>query len=219
MRSPTMARYRSTVFTLLAAGGLLLTACSRDVTNPSASLKATPERVSSFHPNASAKALYGVSDGTYTLTFDPTQDQSFNIGLNHIDMPANSVCNIAESTYGVSHWSESCAPEADSVTITVTISGATSDNPRIDFQPAMRFSPDKNVELFMYTPTATLSDSWKLSYCDAENVCVDEAKTDSELQSFVDHDASVVFRRIKHFSGYLVNQGSDDGFSSSEGSR
>jgi hypothetical protein len=214
MRSPTMARYRSSVFTMLAAGGMLLTSCSRDVTNPSASTKAsTPERVSSFRPNLSAKALYGVSDGTYTLTFDPTQDQSFNIGLNHLDMPANSVCNIAESSYGVSHWNEACTPETDSVTITATISGAASDNPRVDFQPAMRFNPDKNVELFMYAPNVSLSDSWKLGYCNAQNVCVDESKTDAELQSYVDHDANVVFRRIKHFTGYLVNQFSDDGLS------
>ena len=214
MRSPTMARYRSTVFTMLAAGGLALTSCSRDVTSPSASTKAlTPERLSNFRPNAAAKSLYGVSDGTYTLTFDPSEDQSFNIGLNHLDMPASSVCNIAGSSYGVSHWNESCTPETDTVTITVTISGATTDNPRLDFQPAMRFNPDKNVQLYMYSPTASLSDSWKLAYCNAANVCVDESKTDSELQSYVDHNASVVFRRIKHFTGYLVASFDDEGIS------
>ena len=125
-------------------------------------------------------------------------------------MPANSICNIAGSTYGVEHWNETCTPETDSVTITVTISGATSDNPRIDFQPAMRFSPDKNVELYMYSPSASLSDSWKLLYCNAENACVDESTTDSELQSYVDHGASVVFRRIKHFSGYLATSDFSD---------
>ena len=73
MRSPTMARYRSTVFTMLAVGSMLLTSCSRDVTAPSASTKAlTTERVSNFRPNTAAKVLYGVSDGTYTLTFDPS---------------------------------------------------------------------------------------------------------------------------------------------------
>jgi len=208
-----MARFRSSVFTMLAAGSLLLTACSRDVTAPSVSKTMTPLRVSSFRPSAAARSLYGVSDGTYTLTFDPSEDQSFNIGLNHLELPANSVCNIAGSSYGPEHWNESCTPEADTVTVTVTISGATSDHPRIDFQPAMRFSPDKNVELYMYTPTASLSDSWKLGYCNAENVCVDESVTDSELQSYIDHDASVVFRRIKHFSGYLITDFTDQGLS------
>lgn len=194
---------------MLAVGGLLLTACSRDVTSPSASTKLgkTAERVSSFRPNAAAKALYGVTDGVYTVTIDPTQAQSFNIGLNHLDLPANSVCDLAGSSYGVSHWNEACSPETNPVTLTVTISGATSDNPRVDFQPAMRFNPDNKVQLFMYAPTPSLSDSWKLGYCNAENVCADESKADSELQSYIDLDASVVFRRIKHFSGYIVASG------------
>ena len=216
MRSPMMARYRSSAFTVLAAGSLLLTACSRDVTAPSASTTQTPARVSSFRPSTAAKSLYGVSDGTYTITFNPAEDQSFTLGLNHLDLPANAVCDIAGSSYGVSHWNDACTPETDTVTVTVTISGATSDHPRIDFQPAMRFSPDKNVELYMYTPSALLSDGWKLGYCNAENVCVDESLTDSELQSYVDHDARVVFRRIKHFSGYLNADTFQDGSSSAD---
>jgi hypothetical protein len=205
MRSPMMARYRSSLFTMLAAASMLVAACSRDVTAPSASTpRVTPERVSSFRPSGAAKALYGVSDGVYTLSFDPSLDQSFNMGLNHLDMPANSVCNLTESSYGRAHWNEACTPETSEVTITVTITGASSDNPRIDFQPAMRFNPDKNVQLFMYAPNPSLSDSWKLGYCNAENVCVDESKTDSDLQSYVDKDADVVFRRIKHFSGYIL---------------
>jgi hypothetical protein len=208
MRSPMMARYRSTLYTMLAAGGMLLAACARDVTAPSAStLRASPERVSSFRPSAASRALYGVSDGVYTMSFDPSQDQSFNLGLNHLELPANAVCNLADSSYGPDYWNDACTPQTDSVTITVTITGAETDKPRIDFQPAMRFSPDANVQLFMFAPNASLSDSWKLGYCNDENVCVDESVADSALQSYVDHAASVVFRRIKHFSGYIVVDG------------
>jgi hypothetical protein len=205
MRSPMKARSRSSLYTMLAAGSVLLAACAHDVTAPAApTQRATTQRVSSFRPSGAAKALYGVSDGVYTLRFDPSRDQSFSMGLNHLDMPANSICNIAASTYGVGHWNEACTPETDSVTITVVITDASTDRPRIDFHPAMRFNPDKNVQLFMYAPRPTLSDSWKLYYCNDLNVCVDESKTDPDLQSFIDHQASVVFRRIKHFSGFLV---------------
>ena len=214
MRLPMMARYRSTFVILLASGGLLA-ACSRDVTAPARpTLQVTPQKVSSFRPSKAARALYGVSDGVYTLTFDPSEDNAFNLGLNHLDMPAGSVCDLATTSYGVEHWNESCDPQTDSVTITVTISGASTDTPRIDFQPAMRFSPSRNVELYMYSPNAALSDSWNLSYCNDANVCVDEAKTDPDMQSYIDHEASVVFRRIKHFSGYVIGGGeSDDGSS------
>lgn len=214
MRLPMMARYRST-FVILLASGSLLAACSRDVTAPARpTLQVTPQKVSSFRPSKAARALYGVSDGVYTLTFDPSEDNSFNLGLNHLDLPAGSVCDLATSSYGVDHWNESCDLQHDSVTITVTITGASSSAPRIDFQPAMRFSPDKNVQLFMYSPNAALSDSWKLGYCNDANVCVDESKTDPDLQSYIDHEASVVFRRIKHFSGYVViGDYTDDGSS------
>jgi hypothetical protein len=211
MRSPMMARYRSTLYTMLAAGGMLLAACSRDVTSPSAStLRATPQRVSSFRPSKAAKALYGVSDGVYTLTFDPTEDNSFNLGLNHLDMPANSICDIANSSYGVGHWNESCTPQSDSVTITVVITGASSDHPRIDFHPSMRFSPDHNVQLFMYSPNLALSDGWNLGYCNDANVCVNEALSDPDMQSFMDRNAGVVFRRVKHFSGFILVDGVTD---------
>jgi hypothetical protein len=200
------ARFRSSLYTTLAVASVLLAACARDVTAPSRSsaVKATPTAISSFRPSKAAKALYGVSDGVYTLTFNPAEDQSFNLGLNHLDMPANSICDIATSSYGPGHWSESCEPQTDSVTITVVITGATTDSPRIDFHPSMRFSPDKNVELFMFAPNQLLSDGWRLGYCNDENVCVDEAKTDPDMQSYIDHDASVVFRRVKHFSGFIV---------------
>ena len=46
--------------------------------------------------------------------------------------------------------------------------------------------------------------NWKMLYCNNLNICEDESLTDPELQAYVDRSANVVFRRIKHFSGYLV---------------
>jgi hypothetical protein len=40
-------------------------------------------------------------------------------------------------------------------------------------------------------------------YCN-ETGCVDEAQMDADLRSNVDVENKVVFRRIKHFSGYVV---------------
>jgi hypothetical protein len=211
MRMPMMARSRVSLLTMLAAGGLFLSACAGEATAPtSAKPGASQMRVSSFAPSAASKALFGVSDGVYTITVDPTQDQSFNLGANHIDFPANSICEVATSSYGEEHWNEECTTETQPVTITVTIQEAQTKNPRLDFQPAMRFSPDKQVQLFMYSPRASLKDGWTMKYCNALDECVDEALTDSDLASYVDHDASVVFRRIKHFSGYLVSTGGEE---------
>jgi hypothetical protein len=210
MRMPMMARSRVSLLTMLAAGGMFLSACAGEATAPSATKPSTSlMRVSSFAPSGAAKALFGVSDGVYTITVDPTQDQSFNLGANHIDFPANSICELATSSYGPEHWNEPCTPETQPVDITVTIQQASSTDPRIDFLPAMRFNPDKNVQLFMYSPNLSLKDGWKMRYCNALNVCTDESLTDSDLTSYVDRDAGVVFRRIKHFSGYLISVGDD----------
>jgi hypothetical protein len=42
-----------------------------------------------------------------------------------------------------------------------------------------------------------------VKYCN-ESGCMDESLTDPSLISYVDTDSKVVFRRIKHFSGYVV---------------
>ena len=44
-----------------------------------------------------------------------------------------------------------------------------------------------------------------MKYCGATS-CVDESVSDADLKSFVDVENKVVFRRIKHFSGYVIAQ-------------
>ena len=206
MSLPMKARSVLRLLTAFAGGGVLLAGCAGDATAPSSAVATTPQAISRFVPSASAKALYGVVDGVYSITFDPSQDNSFNLGPNHLDIPANSVCDLANSGYGVETWNNECTPETNLVTITVTIQGASTDDPRMDFQPAMRFNPTKSVDLYMYVPGATEADArnWKMLYCNAVNVCEDESLSDPDLLAYVDRSANVVFRRIKHFSGYLV---------------
>ena len=208
MRMPMLARSTAPLLTFVAAAAMLLGACRGEVTSPPASsVTATPERVSTFVPTAANKALVGVVDGSYSVTFDPKQTQSFSLGPNHLDIPAYSVCNLVTSGYGASTWDNSCSPHTLPVTMTVVITGAATDHPQIDFFPAMRFNPTKNVQLFIYVPNATSASakSWVMQYCaTGSTTCVDESKTDQSLQSYVDKSANVVFRRIKHFSGYVV---------------
>jgi hypothetical protein len=53
------------------------------------------------------------------------------------------------------------------------------------------------------TDQATLDNSKVVKYCNEEG-CVNEALSDSSLVSHVDENNLLVFRRIKHFSGYVV---------------
>jgi len=100
MRLPTMARPSLTLFTMMAVGGMLLTACAGDATAPRANPKvASQARTSPFVPTDAQKALIGIGDGTYSLKFDPNTDQQFTLGANHLALPAHSVCKLDGSGY------------------------------------------------------------------------------------------------------------------------
>jgi hypothetical protein len=202
---------------LALVGGIVVasSACSVDSTAPAPQQSAakTPERVSQFVPTDAQKALIGVTDGTYRVTFDPQRGQVFSLGPNRLEIPANAVCNMGTSGYGPAFWNAPCAPETRPITLTVTVKDANTDKPSVDFQPAMRFNPQSNVSLYMYVPQATRDDakSWVILYCppsgSGSGKCVNEALLDQDLRTYVDYDANVLFRRLKHFSRYAVDSG------------
>src|SRR3954471_5937024 len=134
MRLPMMARYRISTLTLLTVVGVLLTACAGDSIKPAALQKTSALRTSPFTPTAAQKALVGVSDGTYSFVIDPSQAQSLTLGASHLDIPANAVCDLAASSYGVGSWEESCAPQTDTFTIRAVVRNAASDHPSVDFE-------------------------------------------------------------------------------------
>ena len=216
MRLPMMARSRVSLVPLLttvATASLLLAGCSGDATSPSAAQtkNVSALRTSPFVPNGAQRALVGVADGTYTFEIDPSQAQSLQFGASHLDIPANAVCDLATSSYGVGTWNDSCTAQTDTFTITAVVKDAATDHPSVEFQPALRFSPDANVNLYLYvTDQATLDASRVMKYCNATG-CVDESVSDPDLRSNVDVENKVVFRRIKHFSGYVVAEFSAGG--------
>lgn len=209
MRLPMMARYRISTLATLALMGGLLTGCAADSVRPLA-LPTSQLRTSPFAPTDAQKALVGVSDGTYSFLINPSQDQSLALGASNLQIPANAVCDLATSSYGSAYWNDACTAQADTFTITAVVRNAATDHPSVEFQPALRFSPDKNVMLYLYvTDQATLDASRVVKYCTPTG-CVDESITDASLASSVDLVNRVVFRRIKHFSGYVIAGLTDD---------
>jgi hypothetical protein len=205
MRLPMMARYRLSTLSVLALAGVLLAGCAGESTRPAALQQTSELRSSPFVPTDAQKALVGVSDGTYTFDVDPNVNQSLTLGASHLDIPAYAVCDLDESTYGPGHWDEDCKPQGRRFKLTAVVRNAATDHPSVDFQPALRFSPNKNVNLYLFvTDDATLDASRVVKYCNATG-CVDESIADPSLASSVDLENRVVFRRIKHFSGYLVS--------------
>jgi len=214
-----LSKKRFRIAALLLGGGIVVasSACSVDSleksTAPAASRVTTAERPSSFAPTAAQKALIGVTDGTYRVTFNPQQNQVFSLGPNRLEIPANAVCNMGTSGYGSSFWELPCAPETRPVTLTVTVKDASSDHPSVDFQPAMRFNPQTVVSIYFYVPRVTREDAknWVITYCPnsgpGSGKCVNEADTDPALRTFIDYDKNILFRRLKHFSRFAVEDG------------
>jgi len=171
------------------------------------------EATSMHVPTTSQKALIGVVDGTYAVTFDPKRDQSFSLGPNRLDIPANSVCNMLTSGYGADYWNRSCSPHTLPITLTVVIKNSQSAHPEIQFFPAMRFNPNKSVKLFIYAPRVSRDDAknWLMLYCADKGKCIDESVADRDLTTYIDYSNNVLFRRVKHFSGYVVAENGDGG--------
>jgi len=212
MLTPMKARAVVTRYTVLI-GALLLGACKGEVSSPAAAPVKMMQGKSMYAPTASQKALIGVTDGTYSVTFDPTKDESFALGPNHLDIPAGGVCDLLTSGYGASYWDQPCDPQSEPVTLTVVIQNASSDHPSMNFYPAMRFNPAKSVELYMYAPNVSATDAknWLMSYCPDLGGCFDESQTDTSLSTVIDYSNDMLFRRVKHFSGYTVAERGDDG--------
>jgi hypothetical protein len=230
---------RFRILVAVLSGGIVVasSACSVDSleksTAPSsASNVTTTEHTSTFAPSAAQKALLGVTDGTYRVTFDPKKDQVFPLGPNRLEIPANAVCALGITSYGPAFWDAPCTPQNAPVQLTITVRNAASDHPSVDFQPAMRFNPQAAaVQLYFYVPNVSQADAknWVITYCPSAGSgssslstsnsgsgsasgstsggCVNEALTDPDLQTFVDYNASVLFRRLKHFSRYQVDDG------------
>ena len=204
MRLPTMARSKAKTLIPLAAASLMLAACAGEATAPVAPTLRTQERTSPFVPTDAQRALVGVVDGVYTFNIDPTQTQMLKLGASGLYIPANSICELGSSSYGIGTWNDACESQTRPMAITAVVRNAATDHPSVEFQPALRFSPTKQVWLYMaVTNQATLDNTKVLWYC-SETTCMDESQTDSDLVSYVDKEHYMVFRRIKHFSGYVV---------------
>jgi len=204
MRLPTLARSRAKTLAMLAATSLMLAACAGEATAPVAPTLRTLERTSPFVPTAAQRALVGVTDGTYSFTINPSQAQTLQLGASGLYIPANAICDVTSSSYGMGTWDDACSPQAAPMTITAVVRNAATDHPSVEFQPALRFNPSKQVWLYMaVTNQATLDATKVLWYCN-DTECLDESTTDMDLKSYVDTKNFMVFRRIKHFSGYVV---------------
>ena len=154
---------------------------------------------------AGGKFTIGDGDGYFTLTF-----------------PSNSVCDPTVSSYGPGTWDSPCATLQSGQSITVTATYAfTATGLSVDFAPALRFNPNTSVKISspIYSQVLLANASYFAAHpsdlryvgiyyapaLGAEGVT--DAAFDASVMTHVNLGSGLVWRRIKHFSGYNIGSG------------
>jgi hypothetical protein len=141
----------------------------------------------------------------YTVTFRVNNSQGATqlVGQHVINIPAHAICDFS-SGYGPQFWDKACEPMRGSTTITATVFAGPNGEPYVDFQPAMRFAPNKEVVVFFREGRTDGTKVAAVKYCNAVGYCMDESLSDASLKPFRVGSTSIIGRRVKHFSGYTV---------------
>jgi hypothetical protein len=186
--------------------------CRDNIVAPTAAPSAAPTamiQAPDGHPSLSL--VGGSSDGGTDFTVGPSGGVFF-VGNHAVVFPAHSICDPSRSSYGPGTWNSGCSVLKSPIRIhaEVRTQGGRS---WVDFKPDLRFAPSTNpnrwVWMFMRTPQAAgaTGDLSRFNILFAESIggqTTNDAATDETLRTYVDTRSGVSFRRIQHFSGYVV---------------
>ena len=139
-------------------------------------------------------------------------------------MPAGAVCEPATTKYGPRYWDDDCTPARRQITVNV-VAKNQGKKVSVDFQPDLRFRPSAGwvvIQTSAYADLLTGNDVRRLSpaspffqdfaifYAPTGGKSrIDEASStgDASVVTHVDLRTGLVWRRVKHFSGYIVYAG------------
>jgi hypothetical protein len=185
------------------------------------------QRVSptSSAPSLSRSANPGRSDRTVitTLTISPSGG-TYHVGDFDVVIPAGAVCDPQSTAYGAKHWDDDCVPANRDFTVSV-VAETHKDQVSIDFKPDLRFRPSAGwvtIRTAAYSDlltsdavrqlplTSSYFSNFAILYVPTGGQSrIDEVRStgDPSLVTHVDLTSGMVWRRVKHFSGYVVYSG------------
>ena len=211
---------RNTLLLLVGAAAALAVACRDSVVAPvrnSSSLSASASPSFSASQSSHGRTLLG------TIELSPNGG-TYHVGDFDIVVPAGAVCDPATTKYGARHWDDDCKPARRSITVKV-IAQTRHDGVSVDFQPDLRFRPSAGwvtirtnayAPLLMtdavraLSPSAAFFQNFVMLYAPSGGgPHVDEVRStlDPTMVTHVNLTTGIVWRRVKHFSGYLVSAG------------
>jgi len=195
-------------------------ACRDSVVAPAASSDAIA---------TSSSAANGRGRGTTTTTVLATLQISPDGGTYHVGdfdvvIPAGAVCDPSTTAYGRRHWDDDCTPANRTVTVSV-VAESRRNGVSVDFRPDLRFRPSAGwvtIQTPAYrqlltsdavrklAPTSEYFRSFGIAYVPSGGGSrLDEVilNGDRSLVTHVDRNSGLVWRRVKHFSGYMISSG------------
>ena len=142
---------------------------------------------------------------------------TFVLGVHSIVFPANSICDPS-SSYGESEWDAPCVAADTNLNFHVELRRDSTGRSWMDFSPSVRFVPSDDaaqwVVIFMNTRAnseAVAEEMPTILWSSAIGVeGIDESDSDATLLTHQIPETGIVYRRIKHFSGYQVGLGRGD---------
>lgn len=211
---------RNTLLLLVGAAAALVVACRDSSVAPVRSATVLSAAAS---PSLSASASNQNHTLLGTLELSPNGG-TYHVGDFDIVVPAGAVCDPAVTKYGPRYWDEDCVPAQRSITVNV-IARKLGQRVSVDFEPDLRFRPSAGwvvIQTSAYTglltsaavrqqsPQSPYFENFSILYVPTRGRSqINEARTtgDQSMMTHVDLRSGLVWRRVKHFSGYLVTAG------------
>jgi hypothetical protein len=159
-----------------------------------------------------ASVIVDEDAGIATLVIDPGVARTYSFGQHSVYFPARSICDPATAGYGEELFDAPCRPLRKKVVVSVRWN-PLNGHAAVIFQPQLRFVPSRDpsqwvlLTLHDKLPVSDLSAYQILWFSEKTQSWIDESKTDWTLRARTDSRRNTVYRRIKHFSGYMINAG------------
>ncbi|HEX3866985.1 MAG TPA: hypothetical protein VHV78_09540 [Gemmatimonadaceae bacterium] len=206
-------------FFIGSAATCLVASCSDAPTAPSSN--ATQQQQSASGPAFDFLKIGGpaVVPGIIQVT---GKGGTFTLGQYTLTFPANAICDPTKSTYGPTEWNKPCTTlgPGQSVFIFAVLS-LGSNGLGADFSPALRFSPSATVTIStnafvttiksnaaLYAANHSALNSLVLYYAPSAGAAVQaDFLNDPSVVTHVNLSTGQIWRRVKHFSGYIMTSG------------
>ena len=196
MRQGQLMRNSARPFFALAALAIVSACSDKNAAAPTAEA-----------PVLSAPANFARVGNVITFRVNNNEGVTQRLGKHLLNIPAGAICELGKSGYGATEWDKPCTALKGSIVITAQLLEDSDGQPFVDFQPAMRFAPNKEVMLFLRQGKNSAKKQLFIEYCNNVGYCKDESLTDASLKPFRVGNTPVLGRRLKHFSGYYVGSG------------